>query len=236
MKQKKSNANFMIIILVIIVGLLAALYFSGKQQNANLEKQFPSYESVELKKEVTDFDYANQPFIGDENAPVSVVEFGDFKCPSCAQWKQIVYPTLYSEYIETGKVKFYFINLPFIAADSRLAALAGELIYQQNKDAFWQYYTELYAKQPPEAQIWGTYEFLTKFVKENVTGIDYEKFNKELKEFKDFEEVKYDFEIAKKLNVQGTPTLFVNGQQLQNPSYELLKPSIEAELAKLEAK
>ena len=57
-----------------------------------------------------------------------------------------------------------------------------------------------------------------------------------IKEFKEFEEVKYDFEIAKKLNVQGTPTLFVNGQQLQNPSYELLKPSIEAELAKLEVK
>ena len=120
--------------------------------------------------------------------------------------------------------------------DSNLSALAGELIYKQSKDAFWQYYTELYAQQPPEAQIWGTYEFLTKFVKENVTGIHYEKFNKELKEFKDFEEVKYDFEIAKRMNVQGTPTLFVNGQQLQNPSYELLKPNIEAELAKLRDK
>ena len=64
MKQKKSSANFMIIILVIIVGLLAALYFLGKQKNVNLEKQFPSYESVELKEVETDFDYANQPFIG----------------------------------------------------------------------------------------------------------------------------------------------------------------------------
>ena len=55
MKQKKSNANFMIIILVIIVGLLAALYFLGKQQDANLEKHIIFVWKCRIKKRSNGF-------------------------------------------------------------------------------------------------------------------------------------------------------------------------------------
>ncbi|OCX65761.1 thiol-disulfide oxidoreductase [Thioclava sp. SK-1] len=43
---------------------------------------------------------------GDENAPVTLIEYASYTCPHCANWHKTIYPTLKSEYIDTGKVKF----------------------------------------------------------------------------------------------------------------------------------
>src|SRR5579863_217752 len=48
----------------------------------------------------------NFPVLGDSNAKVTVIEFADFRCPFCEQWFQTVEPSLMSDYVNTGKVKF----------------------------------------------------------------------------------------------------------------------------------
>lgn len=72
------------------------------------------------------FAYSTQQSLGKDDAPVKVVEFGDFKCPACRTWDVTVLPRLKEEYIDKGKVQLYFINFPFIGKDSDLGAAAGE--------------------------------------------------------------------------------------------------------------
>ena len=93
------------------------------------------------------FAYSTQQSLGKDDAPVKVVEFGDFKCPACRTWDVTVLPRLKEEYIDKGKVQLYFINFPFIGKDSDLGAAAGEAIYKQDKDSFWIFYDEIYQNQ-----------------------------------------------------------------------------------------
>lgn len=92
---------------------------------------------LDIKK--GDFDLENQPFLGEESAPVKVIEFFGFKCPVCKNWDKEVFPEFNKEFIDTGKVQFYFINFPFLGPDSIEAALASETIYNQNSKLFWEF-------------------------------------------------------------------------------------------------
>jgi protein-disulfide isomerase len=49
---------------------------------------------------------------GSESAPLWVVEISDFQCPYCKQWHDSTYPMLKREFIETGKIRFAYVNLP----------------------------------------------------------------------------------------------------------------------------
>lgn len=60
--------------------------------------------------------------IGSPTAPLTVVEYGDFKCPNCAKFHAGAGRQVRAEYIDTGKVKLLYKNLPYIAPDSRVAA------------------------------------------------------------------------------------------------------------------
>ncbi|MFX3624759.1 MAG: DsbA family protein [Ectobacillus sp.] len=187
-----------------------------------------AYSIFEKKKESkTDpFNYANQQTLGDKEAPVHIVEFGDFKCPACKTWDLSVLPQLKKEYIDTGKAQLHFINFAFIGKDSVLAAQAGEAIYKQSEEAFWKFYDEIYQNQQNEKTEWLTKDYITKVVQDKLPEVNMEQFQKDLesKEMKD--EVQKDIDIALKLKVQVTPSVYVNGKQA-NPDYESIKNAIE---------
>jgi protein-disulfide isomerase len=168
--------------------------------------------------------------LGNPNAPVKIVEFGDFKCPACAMWEQSVFPSLLKDYIQSGKVQFYFINFPFLGQDSILSAMAGEDIYSLNPDAFWEFYAKIYLNQGPETEQWATQDFLLKFVKENVSGIDYKKFETLLKEEKNMDTVRKDFLIGQKYGVNSTPSFFVNGVKMDDNRLPAIQSEIEKDL------
>ncbi|MFP3725728.1 thioredoxin domain-containing protein [Priestia filamentosa] len=227
--KKRSGLTFIISVVVIIVALLVALAFLTKHQEKEVVSKLPTMEEYEnaFKGKVTNMDYTNQPMLGENDAPVKVVKFGDFKCPACAMWEEQVFPQLYSEYIHTGKVQFYFVNWQFLDVDSILAGVAGEAIYHQNTDAFWQFYKLIYQKQGIESKKWATEDFLIKFVKENITGIDYDQFEKDLKDRKYMDLVRKDLIIGQKYGVSGTPTILVNEKKVENNSYESIEAEIE---------
>lgn len=227
--KKKSNLTFMISVVAVIVIILAALAFLTKHEEKKITSELPTNEEYTnaYKGNVKDLDYENQPVLGEKDAPVKVVKFGDFKCPACASWEQLVFPQIYSEYITTGKVQFYFVNWQFLDVDSILAGVAGEAIYHQNTDAFWQFYKQIYEHQGVESKKWATEDFLLKFVKENVEGIDYNQFEKDLKERKYMDLVRKDLLIGQKYGVNGTPAILVNGKKVDNNSFESVQLAIE---------
>src|SRR3989344_3864039 len=88
--------------------------------------------------------------LGDQNAPVVFVEYGDYQCPFCGKFFKDIEPTLREKYIKTGKVKFIYRDFAFLGDESLWASNAARCAGEQGK--FWQYHDYLYSNQSGENQ------------------------------------------------------------------------------------
>lgn len=228
-----SKKWFIPAVIGIFIILLAVLVGFNSIQKSSQLKGLPNYTEIRGDINITDgIQYGKQPSLGSEDAAVKVVEFADFKCPACKRWTETYFDKLKSDYIDNGKVQFYFMNYAFIDRDSIMAASAGEAINKQSKEAFWNYYKLLFANQGDEKEIWATPQFLKEFVKKNIEGIDYKKFEADLANNENLLAAKEDYKIGGSMGINGTPQFIVNGKLLSSSSYEDLVAAIEVELNK----
>jgi protein-disulfide isomerase len=208
------------IAMLSVVGILAVVIIVFAVIQANKPpKGFP-------------FDYAAQPAIGQANAPINLVEFGDFKCPICKTFATQIYPQLKKDFIDTGKVQMHFINFSFIDG-SMPAAFAAESVYHQNKEAFWPYYDAIYKNQQDEKIDWATSDYLTNLAKAEKIPIDYDLLKKDIDAKVYEKDVSSDNAIAARTNTTGTPALFINGFPIafgDTMDYAKLKAVIEKEI------
>ncbi|GLO68352.1 disulfide bond formation protein D [Oceanobacillus kimchii] len=222
MKRKNSPMKFIVIITLVVVALIVALVVinnnnSESSEGTTLDKQPP---------------IDGQPTLGDSNAPVTVVEFGDFKCPSCKAWGENIYPQLVNDYVDTGKVKFSFINVLFHGEESKLASLAAESVYKQNPEAYWEFHKTLFKAQPSanHDSSWVTTEKILE-VASSVSGIDTDQLKSDIESNSGMNEVNKDTELVTEFNVQLTPTIMVNETMIEDPfDYEAIKNAIESAL------
>ena len=169
------------------------------------------------------FQLDRQPMLGDENASVTVVKFGDYQCPHCQTWDREVKSQLKDQYIDSGDVKFYYINLPVIDQNSNIAARVNEYIYENEPENFWAFYNDLYSTQNPitQGKILNTATETTNLTEDEISeGIDSEQARNELE---------VDQRIANGNGVTSTPTVYVNGQRVGN-DWESLKSAVENNL------
>jgi len=90
---------------------------------------------------------ADSRAMGRLDAPVAVVEYSDYQCPYCQRFHAEVLPRLKSRYIDTGKVRFFFRDLPLsMHRESMPAAVAARCAAGQEK--FWAMNEALFANQP----------------------------------------------------------------------------------------
>ena len=176
-----------------------------------------------------------QPVVGDPTAKVIMVEFADFKCPFCKQFHDQTFKLLYDNYIIMGKVAFYFINFPIPTAtgsDSPNAAYAAECVYQKGPVAFWKYYDTIYANQGDEKQKWATPDNLVKMMKDHdvIPGMDEQEMTDCITKMTYKSAVDADSQMGVKAGVHGTPTIFINGKIISNPTYPNLKSAIDKAL------
>ncbi|MFC3749763.1 DsbA family protein [Paenibacillus sp. GCM10012306] len=226
---KHTNNKLLPMLLTVIgVVLVAAItfFFTSKSGTSELDS-LPNYTEVKGKIVVDGLKYEKQPHLGSSTAKVKVIEFADFKCPACKKWTEQYLDTFIKDYVDTGKAEFFFMNFAFIDRDSYLAASAGEAIYSQSNEKFWEYVHKLYANQGDESKIWATEKFILKFVKDNIDGIDYARFEQDVKNHTYMFDVKEDFKIAGAYGVNGTPKFMVNGVLLPDSSYEGLTKAID---------
>jgi len=219
-----------VLVVVIAVGVLGFIRTSQNSDTSELDK-LPNYTEVKGTIVVDGLKYEKQPHLGSTSATVKVIEFADFKCPSCKKWTATYLDQFIKDYVDTGKVEFFFMNFAFLDRDSYLAASAGEAIYKQSNEKFWEYADKLYANQGDETKIWATEKFILDFVKKNIDGIDYDQFTTDVKNHTYMYDVKEDFKIAGSYGVNGTPKFMVNGELLPDSSYENLSAAIDEQLA-----
>jgi protein-disulfide isomerase len=161
----------------------------------------------------------DQPTKGNPNASVTVVEFTDYQCPSCAATQPIL-ERLITEYGD--RVRFVVRDFPLQQhADARKAAEAAEAAREQGK--YWDFTAILFRNQSALKP-----EMLKQYAQ--VIGLDRAKFDAALDSGKFADKVDRDLLDGQKLGVSGTPSFFVNGRRAQEVTYEGLKAAVEAAL------
>jgi protein-disulfide isomerase len=144
--------------------------------------------------------------IGNDNAPVTIIEYASMTCPHCAQFHKTTYPELKKKYIDTGKVRFIFREFPL----DQLAAAAFMLARCGGKDRYFPLIETLFEQQND----WVVQRPLAPLMSiSKQAGISEQAFNECLKNqqvLDGIEEVRQ--RASQKLNVQSTPTFFINGK------------------------
>ena len=167
------------------------------------------------------FDIAidDRPWKGGANAPVTVVEFTDYECPSCGATQ----PVLEEVAKEFGdKVKLVVRNFPLDQhAHAFKAAEATEAAREQGK--YWEYAALLFANQKA-LEVGKLKEYASRL------GLDRTRFDAALDSGSFAGKVKRDLADGNKIGIDSTPTVFINGKRTRDKSKEALKAAIEAAL------
>lgn len=169
-----------------------------------------------LIPEVTEKDHAQ----GKQDAPITIVEYGDYQCPYCGD----AYPIV-KEIEETfgDQINFVFRNFPLQEAHPFAfpAAIAAEAAALQGK--FWEMHDALYENQ------YRLDEDLFDELAETI-GLDIEKFQADSTKAEVKQKVEDDFESGVRSGVNGTPSFYVNGNKFDGAAtdlYQMLKESTE---------
>ena len=167
----------------------------------------------------------DDPVKGSKDAPVTIIEFGDFQCPYCARFFTQTLPLIEENYIKTGKVKFVYRDYPLSFHQfAQTASEAAECADEQGK--FWEYHNKIFENQQSLS-----IANLKKWALD--LSLDGNKFDTCLDSGKYEEEVKKDFQEGSAAGVTGTPAFFINGILVTGAQpFENFKAIIEAELAK----
>ena len=146
--------------------------------------------------------------IGDEKAPVTIIEYASMTCPHCAQFHATTYLELKKRYIDTGKVRFIFREFPLdqlALAAFLLARCAGPDKYFPMIETLFQLQKEWVIQKPLGP--------LLAIAKQ--AGMSEQQFNECLQDKKLIDGIEEVRQTAMKLNVQSTPSFFVNGKPLR---------------------
>ncbi|GKV66511.1 MULTISPECIES: DsbA family protein [Sporosarcina] len=175
----------------------------------------------DVQQESAVIDYEGQPFMGDESAPVSIVEFGDYKCPHCQDFNDNMVPIIHEELVKTGKAKFYFMNYPVIGPDSTSSAQFAETVYQElGNDIFWEFHQLLFDNQTTKTGQTNLFtdELMKDILAEVASPEETEQAMLAYSEGKWEAAFKKDVSTANRLGVTSTPTIYIDGKQFEGAS------------------
>jgi protein-disulfide isomerase len=149
------------------------------------------------------------PIMGNINAPITILEWGDYQCTFCYKFHQNTLDIINEDFIKTGKVKIIFKDFPLNGFDSKLAAEASYCA--EDQEEYWKYHDELYKNWGGERTGWITRESLTKFAE--TVDLDIEKFNKCLDDHKYENKVDLLYAFGKEIGIDATPSFLVFNDQ-----------------------
>lgn len=221
--QKKDNFLAMSIVVAAILIAGAVVYSAGRGEIRN---QRASLTAGEPKASINPADLLDDDVIlGDPNAPVTLVEFGDYQCPFCGRFYTQVEPRLRQEYIKTGKVKMVYRDFPIssIHPVAQTVAEASECARDQGK--YWIYHDALFERQ-------SELETLDLTALAGQLGLDTQQFRQCHQSGKYAAEVEKDYQDGLAAGVNGTPATFINGKLISGAQpYSVFKAAIDKALA-----
>ena len=199
-KKLVVSVAFVVIVAVVIISF--STYYATL-----LETQKVAQDRFLASQQEPQQEFENgSPILGSESAPITIVEFGDYQCEACYAWFHTTRDTLIDNYVETGKAKLIFVDLPFLGRDSPMAAQASYCAEDQGQ--YWEYHTMLYTFQDghPDSG-WADRDRLNSFAFSLDMNID--EFNDCMDSSKYKNRVKANYDEAVKNGAQSTPTFII---------------------------
>lgn len=223
-------STFLLLAILIVGGFV---FFIGDNGNTgvntgnNPAAQLPTAPS-QVKASADD-----DPVLGDANAPVEIIEFSDYQCPFCRKFWRETLPSIKSEYIDTGKVKFVYRDFPLdsIHPGATPAAEAAECVRESagNDEAYFEMHDKIFEEQDKGGQ--GTVQFSSSNLKQWAKDIGYD-IDECLDSGKFKAEVQKDLRDAQAAGGRGTPYFVINGKPLSGAQpFSAFQQIIEAELS-----
>ena len=147
---------------------------------------------------------------GDPNAPITILEFGDFQCPACQQFASIVKPQIDLAYVDEGVARFVFHDFPVVSAHryAFLAARGARCALDQGEQYFWPFHDQLFSHQSTWAVSQGPPTNAFEAYAATI-GLDVGDFANCLGSDRHAEVVSANMRLGIELGVNGTPTIFV---------------------------
>jgi protein-disulfide isomerase len=143
---------------------------------------------------------------GPQGAPVTILQFSDFKCPYCGEFATETLPQLRRVYIETGQVRFVYRHFPILGPESDEAAAASECATEQGR--FWEYHDQIFADQV------ATRSSLTQVQLSRLaekSGLNLSAFAECLASGRYASPIRREAKAVRAMGLRGTPSFLVNG-------------------------
>lgn len=165
----------------------------------------------------------DDPSIGPEDAPITMIEFSDYECPYCTKWHDEVWPLLQENY--SDKLRLVYRDFPLTSIHGNAAKAAEAANCAGEQDSYWEFHDKLLSGQRKLSK--DTYlEYAADL------DLDEDDFEQCLESGRYTEEVEADLNFAVELGVRSTPTFFLNGIAIVGAQpYEVFEDVIEKELA-----
>lgn len=231
MRQKPASGGVKRLYLILggvgLIGVVAAVYTTGSTVFSNAVT-----EPVDLgdlsDEELVNLAYGSE--LGDPEAPISVVEFGDYQCPACAMFASGVKPLIELNLVETGRAKFVFYDLPIssIHSNSFLASRASHCAGDQ--DRYWEYHTTLFDNQFSWAASGDPVGNFVGYAR--ALGLDDGVFRDCLNSDRHADRVTANLRLASALNLTSTPSVLVSrgtgaARRLPGNDYVTIESAVE---------
>lgn len=174
------------------------------------------------------------PVLGKSDAPVTLVEFGDYQCHFCNVFFHSTEESIIKNYVDTGKVRMIFKDYNIIGADSVTSSHGAHCASDQG--LFWEYHDILYSNWTGENNGWASPDNQIKFAQE--LGLDMDKWSECMEKKTHSQTILASNEDARSLELGGTPAFFVIGPDgnitrlFGAQPYEIFVKIFETELEK----
>lgn len=172
--------------------------------------------------------------LGEPDAPVTIIEFGDYQCPHCKEFEEGLAVELQEKYITKGLVKLEFRNMAILGDESFLAAEAAQCANDQGK--FWEYHDALFAHQRGVDSGGFSPERLVSFAED--VGLDVERFTACMEDGTHRQLVEDETQAAEDAGAEGTPFFLITAGGLDEASvvrgtesFDAFAEAIDAKLA-----
>jgi protein-disulfide isomerase len=219
---------------ILVIAIAAATFFGGyfvgvmqsTQDNDVSEKLDQIITKIDSQKQPTQviqqkpqptiiqqISLDDDPWIGNKDAKIIIVEFSDFQCPFCSRFFHDTMSQIKQDYVESGKVKFVYRDLPLesIHPNALSAHIAAECADSQNN--FWDYHDVLFERQAEWQRLANT-EINSKLLAyADELRLDNSKFTSCMSDQSVVDEIRKDILDATTYGATGTPTFFIGNEK-----------------------
>ncbi len=179
-----------------------------------------------------DIKTADNPYIGNKDAPVTLIEWFDYQCPYCKLFEQNTESKLYKNYVQTGKLKIVFKDFVFLGPDSKTAALFARAVWATYPNKFYEWYQAVFSAQDKENSGFGNLSSIVTLTKK-IPGMDTDvivaRMNKDKSQFE--AAISADGLEGRAIGIKGTPSMVIGKYLIVGAQpYSKVQSLIESQL------